>query len=72
MGTISAILSAISAIGTIVKFLSALKDAIGQAQFDAWIADLEGTTKKWSEAKTSEAKSAVAKDMVSLIGRLPR
>jgi len=71
MGTISAILSAISAIGTIVKFLSALKQAIGQAQFDAWIADLEGTTKKWSEAKTAEQKSEIAKSMVSLIGRLP-
>ncbi len=71
MGFITTIIGAISAISTIVKFISAMKDAIGEAQFNSWLKDVEKNTVEWKAATTPEQKSAVAKNMVNLIGRLP-
>ena len=71
MGFITTIIGAISAISTIVKFITALKDAIGEAQFNSWLKDVESNTAEWKTATTAEQKSAVAKRMVGLIGRLP-
>ncbi|HNC01656.1 MAG TPA: hypothetical protein PLS71_25675 [Leptospiraceae bacterium] len=64
------ILETISALSQISELFQRIQKLIEAGQLEGWTQDLEKTVNKAEQAKTTEEKRAVTKELVDIVKRL--